>query len=75
MGNQFFTLNVESFFGFVQSFVDLNDMLGDFPQFIVRESRLHSHFDRLVPVGAHGKFTELVDGSAQFVGEFIEDNH
>ena len=62
-------------FRFVQPFVDLNNMLRDFSQFIMWKSRLHGHFDRLVAVGTHGKFTELADGSAQFVGEFIEDNH
>ena len=61
--DQLLSFYVECFLRFVEAFVYLDDMLRDLSQFVVGEG------------GAHGELPELIDGSTQFVGELIEDDH
>lgn len=75
MGDKLFALNVKRLFGFAQALVYLYDMLRNLSKLIVRKGGLYVHVYRFVLVGSFGKLAQVVDGAAQFGGEFVEDGY
>ena len=75
MGDKLFSLNVKRLFGFAQALVYLYDMLRNLSKLIVREGGLYVHVYGFVLVGPFGKLAQVVDGAAQFGGEFVEDGY
>ena len=58
----------------LQSFVDLDDALGDFAQFVVGESYEFFRFKRFVVVGAACECAQTVDVLVQAPCESVEDD-
>ena len=59
----------------MQTFVNLDDMLGYFAQFVFGKGILHFSVYRFIAVGFHGELLQFGDRHSQFMCESVEHNY